>query len=90
MEIQCRFLQKHAYHDVYQTFLDAFSDYVVDMSAVSEQSFLNRAVKNGIDFECSVAVKLLNVSHTDSAMLGFVQQCGFDRLTSRYEMALEL
>jgi len=41
---------------LYRTFVEAFSDYAVDMSYMSEEGFLNRAVKNGIDFEASVGV----------------------------------
>jgi len=39
---------------VYKTFVEAFSDYGVDVSYMTEEVIRNRSAKNGIDFEISV------------------------------------
>ncbi len=39
---------------IYSTFLEAFSDYAIDMSYMTEEITFNRAIKNGIDFSLSV------------------------------------
>ncbi len=44
------FLVEQSFSAVYRTFVEAFSDYPLDMSYMSEESFHNRAIKNGIDF----------------------------------------
>jgi ribosomal protein S18 acetylase RimI-like enzyme len=52
----CRFLSRDSFGDVYGTFVEAFSDYAVDLSYMTESGLLNRALKNGIDFGSSVGV----------------------------------
>ena len=36
------------------TFKDAFSDYLVDMTSLTEERLLARCIKNGVDWEASV------------------------------------
>lgn len=43
-------------HLLYQTFLEAFADYVQDVSHVTETNFLNRFMRGGVDFASSVGV----------------------------------
>jgi len=40
---------------VYATFVEAFSDYAVDMRYNTEPGFAHRAVKNSVEFGSSVA-----------------------------------
>ncbi len=54
MDIRCEFLKSGSFPGVYRTFVEAFADYAIDMSYMSETSFFNRAIKNGVDFESSV------------------------------------
>ncbi len=54
-----------AFPAVYRTFVRAFSDYALDMSYMTEERMLNRAVKNGIDFESSVG------AYSAEGMVGF-------------------
>ncbi|KPJ59227.1 MAG: hypothetical protein AMJ46_12045 [Latescibacteria bacterium DG_63] len=54
MSHQCSFLSEKWLPELYQTFVEAFSDYVLDMSHLTEEKFLNRMRKNGIDLESSV------------------------------------
>ena len=54
MSIRCEFLNSDAIPGVYRTFVEAFADYAIDMSYMSESSFLNRAIKNGLDLGSSV------------------------------------
>lgn len=54
MNIRCDFLRSGSFPAVHQTFVDAFADYAIDMSYMSEGSFLNRAIKNGLDLGSSV------------------------------------
>ncbi len=58
--------------DVYQIFMDAFSDYVQDASHVTEYSFRNRAIKNGVDLDQSVG------AFSDGELVGFTM-VGIDR-----------
>jgi ribosomal protein S18 acetylase RimI-like enzyme len=51
-----RFLSRDMTGALFRTFVEAFSDYALDMSHVREKVFLNRALKNGVDFESSVGV----------------------------------
>ncbi|MGD2217037.1 MAG: GNAT family N-acetyltransferase [Gemmatimonadales bacterium] len=57
---------------MYRTFVRAFSDYALDMSYMTEERMLNRAVKNGIEFESSVG------AHSTEGMVGFTL-IGLDR-----------
>jgi ribosomal protein S18 acetylase RimI-like enzyme len=54
MTIRCEFLDSGSLPSVYPTFVEAFADYALDMSYMSEGSFLNRAIKNGLDLDSSV------------------------------------
>jgi len=51
--------------DIYHVFMEAFSDYVQDASHVTENSFRNRAIKNGVDLDHSVG------AFSDGALVGF-------------------
>lgn len=65
MSVGYRFLDRESFPAVYRTFVRAFSDYALDMSYMTEERMLNRAVKNGIDFELSVG------AHSAEGMVGF-------------------
>jgi ribosomal protein S18 acetylase RimI-like enzyme len=65
MSLGYRFLDAGAFPAVYRTFVRAFSDYALDMSYMTEERMLNRAVKNGIDFESSVG------AYSAEGMVGF-------------------
>ena len=70
--------------DVYQVFMQAFSDYLLDISHVTEYSFRNRAIKNGVDLNQSVG------AFSDGALVGFTlvgldhideSLCAYDAVT---------
>lgn len=65
MSLGYRFLDRGLFPAVYRTFARAFSDYALDMSYMTEERMLNRAVKNGIDFESSVS------AHSGEGMVAF-------------------
>ncbi len=84
MTCQFRFLSKDDLAAVYPTFVEAYSDYAVDMSCNTETAFAHRAVKNGVEFSSSVGVY-----HNDK-MVGFTlvglgdwnnTWCAFDAMT---------
>lgn len=54
MAVRYESLNRDTFAGVYPTFVEAFADYVIDMSYMSEDSFRNRAIKNGLDLESSV------------------------------------
>ncbi|HSG28450.1 MAG TPA: GNAT family N-acetyltransferase [Candidatus Krumholzibacterium sp.] len=54
MEIEFRNLDDRSKPEVYRTFVEAFSDYELDMSHMSEKNTWNRAAKNRIDLSASV------------------------------------
>lgn len=54
MNIKLQSLSKNDLPAIYQSFMEAFSDYVQDASSVTETIFTNRAIKNGVDFGTSV------------------------------------
>ncbi len=54
MDYQFRFLSQDDLPELYQTFLEAFSDYSVRVTDNSEKWFPNRLTKNGVDFNLSV------------------------------------
>jgi len=62
---QYRCLTKRSVPELYQTFIEAFSDYAIDMSDMTQEGLLNRALKNGIDFESSVG------AYDNGKMVGF-------------------
>jgi ribosomal protein S18 acetylase RimI-like enzyme len=77
---QCRFLTEESIPELYQTFIEAFSDYAIDMNYMSAESLLNRALKNGIDFELSVGAydngqmvgfTMIGVDHRNSVLCAF-------------------
>ncbi len=65
MSLGYRFLERGSFPAVYRTFVRAFSDYALDMSYMTEERMLNRAVKNGVDFESSVG------AYSAEGMVGF-------------------
>ena len=58
-------LTKRSVPELYQTFIEAFSDYELNMSDMTQESLLNRALKNGIDFGSSVG------AYDNGKMVGF-------------------
>jgi ribosomal protein S18 acetylase RimI-like enzyme len=50
------FLSKDRFPQIYQTFREAFADYYVDMSQVTERILFSRAIKNGVEFGLCVGV----------------------------------
>jgi len=54
MNLRYSYLTRDDYPALFRTFVEAFSDYVVDMSYMKEQNLLNRWIKNGVDFGASV------------------------------------
>ena len=59
------FLKKNLFPLIHRTFLEAFSDYQVDMSYITEEVMFKRAVKNAAAFKSSVGV------FDDDRMVGF-------------------
>lgn len=53
---QYSFLSSDHYPQIYQTFKEAFADYYLDMSYLTEERLFNRAIKNGVEYESSVGV----------------------------------
>jgi ribosomal protein S18 acetylase RimI-like enzyme len=56
MPLEYSFLKTEQLPQIFETFTLAFADYYLDMSSVSERIFVNRAVKNGVRYDCSVGV----------------------------------
>ena len=84
MSCELRFLSKADLPDVYATFVEAFSDYAVDMRYNTEPGFAHRAVKNSVEFGSSVGV------YDGGRMVGFTlvgvddwrgARCAFDAMT---------
>lgn len=50
------FLTEDQFPQIHRTFREAFADYFVDTSGVTERLLYDRAVKNGVDFDLSVGV----------------------------------
>ena len=46
-------LSGQSFSDLYHAFMEAFADYLQDASHVTEYSFTNRAIKNGVDLALS-------------------------------------
>ncbi len=59
-------LDASMFTQVHRTFVEAFSDYAVNLSKLTEPLLRARAVKNGVDFSLSVAA-----FDDDDAMVGF-------------------
>ncbi len=51
-----RFLSPDRKGELFETFLEAFGDYAIDISGYRQETFINRAIKNGVDFESSVGL----------------------------------
>jgi len=66
MDIDYRFLRPDTFPEVHRTFVGAFADYSVDMSYLSAERLLGRAIKNGISFESSLG------AYDGSEMVGFM------------------
>ena len=84
MPCQFKFLSKSDLPDVYTAFVEAFSDYAVDMRYNTEIGFANRAIKNNVEFGASVG------AYDDGQMVGFTlvglddwngARCAFDAMT---------
>ncbi len=80
MSIQYRFLSPDELSEVHDTFVRAFDDYPLDMRYMTSEVTLNRALKNGIDFESSVGVydgdmmvgfTLIGVDHWNGVLSAF-------------------
>lgn len=56
MDYQLSFLKEQDYPLLFQTFQDAFNDYVVDMSYMDEDMLYNRWIKNHVQYRASVGV----------------------------------
>jgi ribosomal protein S18 acetylase RimI-like enzyme len=56
MDYTFRFLSPDHAGELFETFLEAFRDYAIDISSYTQETFINRAIKNGIDFESSVGL----------------------------------
>lgn len=54
MSVHVDFLSQKDFSRIYAAFVQAFSDYALDMSYLTERALLNRCIKNGVDFESSV------------------------------------
>jgi len=65
MKYDYRFLTEGDFPDIYRTFLEAFSDYAIDASYMTERKMLKRAKKNGVDFASSIGL------YADGVMAGF-------------------
>ncbi|MFH0778164.1 MAG: GNAT family N-acetyltransferase, partial [Candidatus Eisenbacteria bacterium] len=84
MSVEYGFLSRELMPATYRAFMEAFSDYGVDMSRVTEDVFNKRATKNGIDYGCSVG------AYDSGRMVGFTlvgvdawmkELCAFDIAT---------
>lgn len=56
MPLTYKFLSRKMLPEIHKTFLEAFKDYAMDASEVTEDSKYKRCVKNGIDWEASAGV----------------------------------
>lgn len=56
MSLEFKFLNEDLLPDIYECFKEAYADYPIDMSYITEPVFLNQAIKNGIEFESSIGV----------------------------------
>lgn len=84
MAIHLSSLKEEEFPQVYKAFCQAFSDYAVDQSAITETRLFNRMVKNGVDLESSVG------AFDDGRLVGMMlvgfdtwkgKPAGFDALT---------
>ncbi len=84
MSCELRFLAKDDMPEVYATFVEAYSDYAVDMRYNTEPGFAHRMVKNAVDFGSSVG------AYDGGRLVGFTlvgvddwrgTRCAFDAMT---------
>ncbi len=84
MSCELRFLAKDNLPEVYVTFVEAYSDYAVDMRYNTEPGFAHRMVKNAVDFGLSVG------AYDGGRLVGFTlvgvdnwrgTRCAFDAMT---------
>lgn len=54
MSYRFLFLSQNVFPTIYRTFMEAFADYYIDTSFITEEMLYNRAVKNGVDFQSSI------------------------------------
>ncbi|UCF78428.1 MAG: GNAT family N-acetyltransferase [Candidatus Eiseniibacteriota bacterium] len=82
MSHECKFLSRDSLPQLYRSFCEAFSDYVLDMSHVTEEKFLSRVTKNGISLESSVG------AFDGNKMVGFtmVGLDEFDGVSSAFDI----
>ncbi|HWQ08382.1 MAG TPA: hypothetical protein VN436_04720, partial [Holophaga sp.] len=50
---ELRFLDGTAFGDIHRAVTEAFADYQLDMSYMTEEALRRRAMKNGVDLTCS-------------------------------------
>lgn len=65
MNVTYKNLVNVSFEELHKTFVDAFSDYAVDVSYMTHYVMENRAIKNGYDPESSVG------AFNDSKLVGF-------------------
>jgi len=54
LSIEYAFLSDDQFGQIHQTFQEAFADYYVDTSGMTEKVLRNRAIKNSVDFDSTV------------------------------------
>jgi len=65
MEVNYKNLVNVSFEELHKTFVDAFSDYAVDVSYMTPEVMQNRAIKNGYDPSLSVG------ANNDNTLVGF-------------------
>lgn len=56
MNLSFEFLSEDMTEEIFNAFLVAFEDYAIDVSQYTREIYINRTIKNGIDFESSVGL----------------------------------
>ena len=56
MSLEYSFLKEEQFPRIHRAFMEAFAEYYVDTSGMTETVLHNRAVKNGVDFGLSAGV----------------------------------
>ena len=56
MSLEFKFLNDELLPEIFKCFQEAFADYPLDMSYMTEPVFLNQAIKNGVNLESSIGV----------------------------------
>jgi ribosomal protein S18 acetylase RimI-like enzyme len=65
MELKYTFLTEKHFPQIFSTFMEAFADYYVNASYMTEEVLFNRAVKNAVDYDSCVGV------FAEEKMVGF-------------------